>query len=439
METKKNLIKNVLLQLGNSTEAKYYLDQYKNSRQNKFAVVKVGGNVIETQLEKLVESITLLYYLGLTPIILHGAGPQLDAEILKRNMPMNKIDGLRVTDTETIELMQPVVKDVHDKLCHALSEAGVEIKSIFNEVFTCDFMNKDKYGYVGEIKFVNMEPINDALEQQKIPVLSCLGRDDNGNVFNINADFAIRKLVWESNPEKVIFVTPTGGLLNENSQLISAIQLGGEYESLMNEPWLHSGMKLKIQQIYQLLKPMPRKLSVSITAATELGKELFTHKGKGTFVSMGESINQYDVIPANLKLKVISLLESTFKKKLKPDFLDSLELESLFISETAQALAIITKGYNGKPYLNKFAVTPLAQGRGLGKAIWEKMLEYYPQLYWRSRSNNPINSWYFRKSDCSCKHENWISFSIGMEHIESMQCMQKAHEYQDSWEESAHV
>ena len=66
---------------------------------------------------------------------------------------------------------------------------------------------------------------------------------------NINADIAMRKLVWESKPAKVIFVTPTGGLLDENNQIISAIQLSNQYENLMQQPWLHSGMKLKIQQL----------------------------------------------------------------------------------------------------------------------------------------------------------------------------------------------
>lgn len=436
MQAKQNLIKAVLLQLGQSTEAQYYLDQYKDSRQLKFAVVKVGGNVIAKQLKELAESLSLLTHLGLTPIVLHGAGPQLDVEIEKQQLPVNKIDGLRVSDEATMQVVEPVVQKVHQQLLEALADVDIGTKSIFNGVFSCDYLDKDKFGFVGEVKQVHLAAINQAIKNKQVPVLSCLGQDDDGHVMNINADIAMRKLVWEAKPAKVIFVTPTGGLLDEKNQVISAIQLSNQYEDLMQQQWLHSGMKLKIQQIYQLLKPMPRRLSVSITSAEQLGKELFTHKGKGTFVSMGENINHHQLIGSDVKLKLISLLQSTFGKKLKNNFFDELKLKSIFISESGQAVALVTEGHNGKPYLNKFAVTSQAQGQGLGKAIWEKMLDYYPEIYWRSRSNNKINTWYYKQADCTYKKDYWIVFSCGMELAEAMACMQAGAEYADSWQEN---
>jgi len=432
----KHFIKQVLLQLGHSSEAQYYLDHYQKSNQIKFAVVKVGGNVIATQLKELSESLSLLTHLGLTPIILHGAGPQLDAAIEKQQLTVKKVDGLRVTDKKTMAVIEPVIKAVHQQLLDALASVDIDTVSIFNHIFTCDYLDKDKYGYVGAIKQVDLEPINKALTNKQVPVISCLGTDNRGQVLNINADIAIRKLVWESKPAKVIFVTPTGGLLDENDQLISAVQLVNQYDDLIQQAWLHSGMKLKIQQIYQLLKPMPRKLSVSITAATELGKELFTHKGKGTFISMGEHINHHNSLGSVVKLQLKSLLESSFKRKLKNGFFASLDFKSLLISETGQAAALITKGHNGYAYLNKFAVTSLAQGQGLGKAIWQNMLTSHPQIYWRSRIDNKINSWYFQQADCSYKKGQWIVFSCGMDLQASMDCMQQAVDYSDSWQEN---
>ena len=435
MKSKLNLIKAVLLQLGHSTEAQYYLDQYNNPNQIKFAVVKVGGNVIGTQLKELVESLSLLTHLGLIPIVLHGAGPQIDAEIKQQGLAVKKLDGLRVTNAKTIELIQPVIKKIHQQLLEALASADINTMSIFNNVFSCDYLDKDKYGFVGEIKQVQLEAINAAIKKRQVPVISCLGQDDEGNVLNINADIAMRKLVWESKPAKVIFVTPTGGLLDENDHIISAIQLSNQYDELMQQTWLHSGMKLKIQQIYQLLKPMPRKLSVSITSASQLAKELFTHKGKGTFLSMGEHINHHNSLGTAVKLQLTSLLESSFSRKLKSGFYDALELKSLFISESGQAAALITKGHNGKAYLNKFAVTPMAQGQGLGKAIWQSMLNAYPQIYWRSRADNQINSWYHKQADCSYKKAGWIVFSCGMSLQDSMDCMDQGANYVDSWQE----
>ena len=434
MKTNQDLIKNVLLQLGNSTEAQYYLDHYKDSHQVKFAVVKIGGNVIAEEISELVDSLSLLTHLGLIPIVLHGAGPQIDTEIKKQQLSIKKIEGLRVTDSKIINIIEPVINKVHVQLLEALTKVGINAKSLFNEVFSCDYLDKDKYGYVGEVNQVHLHGINKAIANKQVPVISCLGRDSDGQVMNINADIAMRKLVWNTKPAKVLFVTPTGGLLNENNEIISAIQLNNQYHNLMQQSWLHSGMKLKIQQIYQLLKPMPRKLSVSITSAQQLGKELFTHKGQGTFVSMGENINHHKVIGSSIKLKLISLLQSTFGKKLKDDFFDELDLLSIFISESGQAVAIVTKGQDGKPYMNKFAVTTLAQGQGLGKAIWEKMLNYHPEIYWRSRVNNKINTWYYKQADFSYKQNNWVVFSYGLPLSDAMSCMQAGAGYADSWQ-----
>ncbi|MBL4773095.1 MAG: hypothetical protein JKX98_05685, partial [Alcanivoracaceae bacterium] len=163
--------------------------------------------------------------------------------------------------------------------------------------------------------------------------------------------------------------------------------------------------------------------------------ELFTHKGKGTFLSMGEHINHHNTLGTAVKLQLTSLLESSFSRKLKPGFYDRLDLKSLFISESSQAAALITKGHNGKAYLNKFAVTLMAQGQGLGKAIWQHMLNGYPQIYWRSRAENEINSWYHKQADCSYKKAGWIVFSCGMSLQDSMDCMDQGANYVDSWQE----
>jgi acetylglutamate kinase len=433
MTSHQKIITDVLRQLANTKEVNYYLKQYQSTNQVKFAVVKVGGNVIENQLEELSQSLSLLTQLGLTPIVLHGAGPQMDDEITKSNISVNKLDGLRVTDFQTLNIIKPVIKKVHKKLISALNNVNIKTQSLFNQVFVCDYLDQEKYGYVGEIKGVNLEEINNAIANNKVPIISCLGIDNHGQVMNINADIAIKKLVWEVSPSKVIFVTPTGGLLDKNDNLISAVQLINQYKDLMSQPWLHSGMKLKIQQIYQLLKPMPRKLSVSITSASELAKELFTHQGKGTFVSMGEHIYHHHVMGTAIELQLKSLLESTFKRKLKNNFIESIDLKSLIISESGQAAALITNGKNDVAYLNKFAVTPMAQGQGLGKSIWQQILLSYPKIYWRSRINNPINAWYSKQAECSYKKEGWMVFSCGLNLQESLNCMEHGAQYEDSW------
>ena len=114
---------------------------------------------------------------------------------------------------------------------------------------------------------------------------------------------------------------------------------------------------------------------------------------------------------------------------------EELDLKSVFLSESHQAIAIITNGYQGKPYLNKFAVTTQAQGQGLGKLLWQKMLDHYPEIYWRSRTDNSINDWYYKQSMTSLKKGSWVTYSCGMGLDESMQCMNEATVYSDSWQE----
>ncbi len=95
-------------------------------------------------------------------------------------------------------------------------------------------------------------------------------------------------------PYKIIFLTGTGGLLDGQGQVIDSINLSTEYEHLMQQPWINGGMRVKIEQIADLLQHLPLTSSVSITRPSELAKELFTHKGSGTLVRRGEKVFRFD-------------------------------------------------------------------------------------------------------------------------------------------------
>ena len=92
-----------------------------------------------------------------------------------------------------------------------------------------------------------------------LPVVACLGESPTGQVMNINADIAARELIWEVKPHKIIFLTGTGGLLDESGRIISAISLRTDYDYLVEQDWVHSGMQLKLEQISQLLCGLPEQ------------------------------------------------------------------------------------------------------------------------------------------------------------------------------------
>lgn len=433
----KNIIQSALRQLTKSQEAKHYLKRFHHSDELRFAVVKVGGGILADELGELAQSLALLAHLGLTPIVIHGAGVQLDQAMQAAGISPVKKQGLRVTDTAAMKVIRPVMYQVNQQLVQAIEAQGVRATGVVHGVFECDYMDKEQLGLVGEVDKIHITPIRQALKAGTIPVLSCLGETSSGQVVNINADVATCELVWQINPHKVIFVTPTGGILNQHNEIISAIHLNASYTDLMQQDWLHSGMKLKLQQIMAMLKPMGSEHSVSITSSRNLTRELFTHQGAGTFINMGEAIEQYTSMTPALEQQLTDLFESSFQQNFAKGFLSSLNVVKLYLSSSGRAAALITAGFRGHHYLHKFAVTPAAQGEGLAGALWQQIKDNHPQLYWRSRPNNAINGWYFKQADCVIKDSavdaQWVGFSSGMYPAEAITCMHHAFGEDSGW------
>ncbi|MGD8580102.1 MAG: acetylglutamate kinase, partial [Lysobacterales bacterium] len=394
----RQVVKQVLSQLGGSREARYYLTQYSESDGMQFAVIKVGGALVESRLESLASALAFLANLGLMPIILHGAGPQLDKALSEASVPTLKHDGLRVTTPEVMEVARPVIYRANRQIVAALENQGVRAQGVQHGVFVCDFLDHEKLGLVGDILSVDLEAVRDAMQHGMLPVVACLGESRTGQVLNINADIAAREMIWAVKPHKIIFLTETGGLLDEHGRVISAISLRADYPWLIEQPWVHSGMKLKLEQIAQILETLPDSASVSITSVKNLARELFTHRGAGTLIRKGERIVEFDQFDPEMQERTRILLETSFQRLLKPGYFDSLQLECVLASESFGAMAIVLRGVDGVSYLDKFAVTPEAQGAGLGAAVWQALIQRCPQLYWRSRTDNPVTQWYFEQA-----------------------------------------
>jgi acetylglutamate synthase len=280
-------------------------------------------------------------------------------------------------------------------------------------VFEADYLDCDTYGLVGEVKRVDLAPIYASLQAGSIPVIASLGETIGGQILNVNADFAANELVQVLQPYKIVFLTGTGGLLDGDGKVIDSINLSTEYDALMAQPWINGGMRVKIEQIKQLLDALPLSSSVSITRPEELAKELFTHKGSGTLVRRGERVLQatrWDEIDTD---RLRGLIESAFGRSLVADYFERTALHRAYVSENYRAAVILTEE-NGLPYLDKFAVLDDAQGEGLGRAVWQLMREAQPKLFWRSRHGNPVNAFYDAEADGSVKQERWRAYWYGL-------------------------
>lgn len=405
----------LLAQLGSSREARQYLKEFSSVEESRFAVVKVGGDIVRDHLDELASALAFLHRLGLRPVVLHGAGPQVDEALERAGVQSKRIDGLRVTTKEIMSLARPIIYEQNMMLVDTLEQRGIRARGIQHGIFQCRYLDREKLGLVGEINRVNVDALKRTIEAGALPVLTCLGESSSGQVLNVNADIAARELVWAIRPHKIIFITASGGLLDRNGRVISAVSLNNDYESLMHEPWVHSGMRLKLQQIHEMLRRLDEIASVSITSADQLARELFTYRGAGTLVRKGEGIRIHEHPDNGIMEQVIARVEESFAKTLRKDWRTRLNGPVILLSESNRAAAVVVHGVDGIPYLDKFMVTPDAQGEGLGAAMWQVLRARYPKLYWRSRDANSITGWYFQQADSSERKGRWVVFTNGVQ------------------------
>jgi acetylglutamate kinase len=413
IQTRQTIVR-LLSSMASAKEINQYLKRFSQLDAKRFAVVKVGGAVLRDDLDALTSSLAFLQDVGLTPIVIHGAGPQLDDALAAAGIEKQVHNGLRVTTPEALAVVRRVFHAQNLKLVEALQAGDARATSIVSGVFDADYLDRDVLGLVGEVKRVHLAPIEASLAAGSIPVIASLGETAGGQILNINADFAANELVKVLQPYKIVFLTGTGGLLDGDDRVIDSINLSTEFEHLMQQPWIHGGMKVKIEQIKDLLDGLPLTSSVSITRPAELAKELFTHKGSGTLVRRGErvlSVSRWDQLDL---ARLRELIQSAFARRLLPDYFETTALYRAYVSENYRAAVVLTEAA-GVTYLDKFAVLDDAQGEGLGRAVWQVMRDENPKLFWRSRHGNAVNPFYYSESDGCYKQDQWKVFWYGLE------------------------
>lgn len=422
METHKHTRKTIvrlLSSMGSAKEIQQYLKRFSELDAKRFAMVKVGGAVLRDELADLASSLTFLQQVGLTPIVLHGAGPQLDEELAAAGIGKQTVGGLRVTSPNALGIVRRVFMQQNLKLVEALQSMDTRATAVPSGVFMASYLDRDTLGLVGKVESINLAPIEASLRANSIPVIASLGETDEGQILNVNADVAANELVRVLQPYKIVFLTGTGGLLDGQGKVIDSINLSTEFDHLMAQPWISGGMRLKIEQIADLLADLPLTSSVSITRPSELAKELFTHKGSGTLVRRGEKVLRFDSWEGVDRARMRELIESSFGRTLVPDYFERTRAFRIYVSENYRAAMILTMEHvdneQGLPYLDKFAVLDDAQGEGLGRAVWQVMREENPQLFWRSRHNNQVNIFYYAESDGCLKQPRWKVFWYGLD------------------------
>ena len=417
-QTRQTIVR-LLSSMASTREVSQYLKRFSRLDAARFAVVKVGGAVLRDDLEALASSLAFLQDVGLTPIVVHGAGPQLDEELSAAGIEKQTVDGLRITTPQTLAVVRKVFHAQNLRLVEALHRHGARATSIVSGVFEARVIDPVRLGLVGEVNGVERAPMRAALTAGSIPVIASLGETAGGQIVNINADYAANALVTELQPYKIIFLTGTGGLLDAEGRVIDSINLTTEYARLMEADWVNGGMRLKLAQVKELLDGLPPSSSVSITRPAELASELFTHRGSGTLVRRGEQVLQADAWDQLDLPRLRTLIESAFGRRLVDDYFERTPLRRAYVSENYRA-AVLLADVDGQDYLDKFAVLDEAQGEGLGRAVWQVMREQTPRLFWRSRHRNPVNAFYYAEADGHLRQEDWKVFWYGIDELDEV-------------------
>lgn len=273
------------------TAALPYIRRYNG----KCVVVKYGGNAMVNQQlkEQVMEDIVLLWLIGVKVVLVHGGGPEISETMSKLGKKPEFIDGLRVTDKETVDIVQMVLAGkVNKTLVNMLEMKGgkaMGISGIDGRLIEADFKDK-RLGYVGNITNINIQPVNDLLEKGYIPVISTVACDEDGNTYNINGDTAAARIAGALEAERLIMMTDIAGILRDKddpSTLIPQITVE-EAKKLYEENVISGGMIPKVDCCIDALDHgvnnvviMDGRIPHSILM------ELLTDEGAGTMVTKG--------------------------------------------------------------------------------------------------------------------------------------------------------
>ena len=271
-------------------EALPYIQRFNR----KIIVVKYGGSAMSNEeLQKnVIKDVTLLKLVGFKPIIVHGGGKEISRWVGKVGKEARFVNGLRVTDEETMEIAEMVLNKVNKSLVSMVQELGVKAVGISGKdggllQVEKKYSDGQDIGYVGEITEVNPKVLYDLLEKDFLPIVAPIGMDENFDTFNINADDAACAIAKAVNAEKLAFLTDIEGLykdINDKSTFISRLT-ASDADELISGGFIGGGMLPKLNNCTSAIKNGVRRVHILDGRVPHcLLLEIFTKQGIGTAI-----------------------------------------------------------------------------------------------------------------------------------------------------------
>jgi hypothetical protein len=358
--------------VGRRSEAEFYLRMFHQLPKESFAIIVPGGPVVRSALGSIVEQLRFLADLGLYATVVLGLfDPEqggASSERLIKRLPAASL------------APSP----------HEMSEQGL------------------------------VDAVRDELRKERIPVLHFRTREGE----TLEQRLAqLGTLAQSLGTRKLALLRRRGGFRplagkRADAQLsvaegrISIINLTTDRDRIAPGTFSKRDSELlsASDRLIQLAEPTP--LLISITSPLNLLKELFTVKGAGTLVKRGSVVERHVSYSTLDVPRLRRLLEMSFGKELSPSFFDLPPL-AVYVDASYRGAAVVHDAYPA-PYLSKFAVLPEAQGEGIGRDIWEVLVRHHAELFWRSRADNPIASWYVSVCDGMVRRPAWQVYFRGI-------------------------
>lgn len=281
-------------------EALPYIQQFNR----KIVVVKYGGSAMSNaELQRnVIKDVTLLKLVGFKPIIVHGGGKEISRWVEKVGKEPRFVNGLRVTDDETMEIAEMVLNKVNKSLVTMVQELGVKAVGVSGKdggLLKVDkkYSDGQDIGFVGDIKEVNPKILYDLIEKDFLPIVAPIGLDDSFQTYNINADDAACAIAKAVGAEKLAFLTDIEGLykdINDKSSFISRIS-ASQADKLIEEGFIGGGMLPKLGNCTSAIKNGVNRVHIlDGRIAHCLLLEIFTRNGIGTAIVKDEDLEQMD-------------------------------------------------------------------------------------------------------------------------------------------------
>ena len=277
-------------------EALPYIQKFNR----KIIVVKYGGSAMSNEeLQKnVIKDVTLLKLVGFKPIIVHGGGKEISRWVGRVGMEAKFVNGLRVTDADTMEIAEMVLNKVNKSLVSMVQELGVKAVGISGKdggLLTVDKKYSDgkDIGFVGDIKEVNPKVLYDLLEKDFLPIVAPIGLDNSFHTYNINADDAACAIAKAVHAEKLAFLTDIEGLykdINDKNSFISRLG-ASEAERLIEEGYIGGGMLPKLANCTDAIRQGVSRVHILDGRIPHcLLLEIFTNRGIGTAILRDDDV-----------------------------------------------------------------------------------------------------------------------------------------------------